>query len=92
MRQKISHLLIQISSQKTDQKLKIVRVKIVGIKIAWVKAKTYIFKETLPIKEVRYGDVKAGGDEYGSSTVGKLECKWDYLMGMDSNIFASDFE
>jgi len=36
--------------------------------------------------------VKAGGDEYGSSTVGKLECKWDYLMGMDSNIFASDFE
>ena len=87
MRQKISHLLIQISSQKTDRKL-----KIVGVKIAWIKAKTYIFKETLPIKEVRYGDVKAGGDEYGSSTVGKLECKWDYLMGMDSNIFASDFE
>ena len=45
-------------------------------------------KETLPIKEVRYGDVKAGGDEYGSSTVGKLECKWDYLMGTDSKIFA----
>jgi len=47
----------------------------------------YNLKETLPIKEVRYGDVKAGGDEYGSSTVGKLECKWDYLMGMDLNIF-----
>ena len=48
-------------------------------------------KETLPIKEVRYGDVKAGGDEYGSSTVGKLECKWDYLMGTDSKIFARIF-
>ena len=51
----------------------------------WLYDEGYITdKESLPIIEVRYGDVTTEMGEKGQSSVGPLRCQWDKTMAVKS--------